>query len=44
MIAVIGGVLLLVASAAFLTIPYSLGSHPGEVVAMEANQQDFHPT
>jgi hypothetical protein len=44
MIAVVLGVLLLVASAAFLTIPYSLGGHPGEVVAIGAGQPSFHPS
>jgi len=44
LIAVICGVLLVVASVAFITIPYSLGGHPGEAIAMGANQQYFHPT
>jgi len=44
LIAVIGGVLLVVASVAFITIPYSLGGHPGDAIAMDANPQYFHPT
>jgi hypothetical protein len=44
LIAVIGSVLLVVASVAFITIPYSLGGHPGDAIATGANPQYFHPT
>lgn len=43
-VAVVGGVLLVVASAAFITIPYSLGGHPGEAIAIGASQTSYHPS
>lgn len=44
LVAVVGGVLFVVASAAFITIPYSLGGHPGEVIAMGPGQSSYHPS
>jgi len=42
LVAVIGGASLIVASVAFITIPYSLGAHPGEALVIGANQPYFH--
>lgn len=42
LVTVIGGVLLVVASVAFITIPYSLGAHPGEALVLGASQSYFH--
>lgn len=38
------GVLILVATAAFVFIPYSLSGNPGEVAVRNANTTPYHPT
>jgi len=42
--AVIAGLVLLVASVAFVSIPFVLGSHPGDSVQARAPAPDWHPT
>ncbi|GEM_PF-5707031 len=39
---VIAGALFVVANVAFLTVPYTLGGHPGEAIAVAASQHNFH--
>ncbi len=40
----IASVLILVATAAFVFIPYSLSGHPGEATVHGANTTEYHPT
>jgi hypothetical protein len=44
LIGLILGVIILVATAAFVFIPYSLSGHPGEVTVHGANTSEYHPT
>jgi hypothetical protein len=44
LIGLIAGVLILVATAGFVSIPYSLSGHPGEVTVGAANAAKYHPT
>lgn len=42
--AVVAGLVLAVATVAFITIPASLGMTPGGAVQSAAAQSDWHPT
>lgn len=44
LLSVIAGAMIVVATVAFLTIPYSLERHPGEAVSLAATPQIFHLT
>ena len=44
LLSVVLGTLLLVMSAAFITIPQDLGRHPGEKVITANATVDYHPT
>jgi hypothetical protein len=44
LLSVIGGVMIVVATIAFITIPYSLERHPGAGTTLAANAQPFHLT
>lgn len=44
LVGLILGVLILVATAAFVFIPYSLSGHPGEATVHSANTTEYHPT
>lgn len=39
---IIAGTLLLVFSVAFVSVPYTLGGHPGEILA--STEADYHPS
>jgi hypothetical protein len=44
LIGLIAGVLILVATAGFVFIPYSLSGHPGEVILGAVLSTTYHPT
>ena len=44
LIGLVAGVLILVATAGFVFIPYSLSGHPGEATIHGANTTLYHPT
>jgi hypothetical protein len=44
LIGLVVGVLILVATAGFVSIPYSLSGHPGEVMLSAAHSTTYHPT
>jgi hypothetical protein len=44
LIGLVVGVLILVATAAFVFIPYSLSGNPGEVMVGASNTAAYHPT
>lgn len=44
LIGLIAGVLIVVATAGFVFIPYSLSGHPGEVAVGVADAAEYHPT
>jgi hypothetical protein len=44
LLSVIAGVMIVVATVAFLTIPYSLERHPGEAVSLAAKLPSYHLT
>lgn len=44
LVGLIAGVLILVATAGFIFIPYSLSGHPGEATIHGANTTEYHPT
>lgn len=44
LIGLVVGVLILVATAGFVFIPYSLSGHPGEIMLGAVHTSAFHPT
>lgn len=44
LIGLVVGVLILVATAGFVFIPYSLSGHPGEVAVGAGNSASYHAT
>jgi hypothetical protein len=44
LIGLVAGVLILVATAGFVSIPYSLSGHPGEITLGAVHTSAFHPT
>jgi uncharacterized membrane protein len=44
LLSVILGVVIVVVTLAFVTIPYALEQHPGEFPAVAASAQNIHPT
>jgi hypothetical protein len=44
LVGLIASVLIVVATAAFVFIPYSLSGHPGETTIHGANTTEYHPT
>jgi hypothetical protein len=44
LIGLVVGVLILVATAGFVFIPYSLSGHPGEFMLGAAHSTTYHPT
>jgi hypothetical protein len=44
LVGLIASVLIVVATAAFVFIPYSLSGHPGEATIHGVNTTEYHPT
>jgi hypothetical protein len=44
LLGLVAGVLILVATAGFVFIPYSLSGHPGEITLGAAHASAYHPT
>ena len=44
LVSVVAGLLLLMATAAFILVPYALSGHPGDAKIVSAAAQAYHPT